>query len=270
MQGKNSGYYKEKFLKTLKFHLSFYYNEMECDGIIRDYEEWFENETSQGKEENEIYSALEAPREIVRNLLVEFSSSSSRMSILLNHTIIQLLAIILLRLIVELVALKICNRNAFNYLYTAFVVNVLFYFLGINVFNKKMTGTESLYMKENVFVATIAILLILLQVFFVPYWDYVNGGIICSITIGVLVLSLFVFNLYYAVFKGNKDRWQTFLLIFHTSGVMSMAFVDVNQLHMLYDSRAKFIKLMYGSACIYVATVVLYFLAMRKKYTIHT
>ena len=35
---------ENKFIKNLRFHLSFYFNDIDISNIISDYEEWFENE----------------------------------------------------------------------------------------------------------------------------------------------------------------------------------------------------------------------------------
>lgn len=41
MQKQNS---KKKFLEKLYIGLSFYFGDDDCDSVIKDYEEWFENE----------------------------------------------------------------------------------------------------------------------------------------------------------------------------------------------------------------------------------
>ena len=41
MQKQNS---KKKFLEKLYISLSFYFGDDDCDSLIKDYEEWFENE----------------------------------------------------------------------------------------------------------------------------------------------------------------------------------------------------------------------------------
>lgn len=41
MQKQNS---KKKFLEELYISLSFYFGDDDCDSLIKDYEEWFENE----------------------------------------------------------------------------------------------------------------------------------------------------------------------------------------------------------------------------------
>ena len=55
MQKQNS---KKKFLEKLYISLSFYFGDDDCDSIIKDYEEWFENEEMAEKSEHEICSGL--------------------------------------------------------------------------------------------------------------------------------------------------------------------------------------------------------------------
>ena len=65
MQKQNS---KKKFLEKLYISLSFYFGDDDCDSIIKDYEEWFENEEMAEKSEHEICSGLGKPFDIARNL----------------------------------------------------------------------------------------------------------------------------------------------------------------------------------------------------------
>ena len=58
MQKQNS---KKKFLEKLYISLSFYFGDDDCDSIIKDYEEWFENEEMAEKSEHEICSGLGKP-----------------------------------------------------------------------------------------------------------------------------------------------------------------------------------------------------------------
>ena len=45
---------ENKFIKNLRFHLSFYFNDIDISNIISDYEEWFENEKLHGKTEKDL------------------------------------------------------------------------------------------------------------------------------------------------------------------------------------------------------------------------
>ena len=65
MQKQNS---KKKFLEKLYISLSFYFGDDDCDSLIKDYEEWFENEEMAEKSEYEICSGLGKPFDIARNL----------------------------------------------------------------------------------------------------------------------------------------------------------------------------------------------------------
>ena len=65
MQKQNS---KKKFLEKLYISLSFYFGDDDCDSLIKDYEEWFENEEMAEKSEHEICSGLGKPFDIARNL----------------------------------------------------------------------------------------------------------------------------------------------------------------------------------------------------------
>ena len=50
---------ENKFIKNLRFHLSFYFNDIDISNIISDYEEWFENEKLHGKTEKEILCKIQ-------------------------------------------------------------------------------------------------------------------------------------------------------------------------------------------------------------------
>lgn len=65
MQKQNS---KKKFLEKLYIGLSFYFGDDDCDSVIKDYEEWFENEEMAGKSEHEIYTKIQKKEKSIRSL----------------------------------------------------------------------------------------------------------------------------------------------------------------------------------------------------------
>ena len=67
MQKQNS---KKKFLEKLYISLSFYFGDDDCDSLIKDYEEWFENEEMAEKSEyeisREIYTKIQKKEKSIR------------------------------------------------------------------------------------------------------------------------------------------------------------------------------------------------------------
>ena len=68
MQKQNS---KKKFLEKLYISLSFYFGDDDCDSIIKDYEEWFENEEMAEKSEYENMFRTSGNRLIIREKFIQ-------------------------------------------------------------------------------------------------------------------------------------------------------------------------------------------------------
>lgn len=89
MQKQNS---KKKFLEKLYISLSFYFGDDDCDSIIKDYEEWFENEEMAEKSEHEICSGLGKPFDIARNLYKDSKEGKEHTFPLKSSVLLQTIA----------------------------------------------------------------------------------------------------------------------------------------------------------------------------------
>lgn len=81
---------KKNFLERLTRYLSFYFDDVEVTNIINDYEEWFENESLQGKSEEEICFALQSPKKVFDNLILENYDKKARIKQLFSNMIMQI------------------------------------------------------------------------------------------------------------------------------------------------------------------------------------
>lgn len=241
-------------MAELSFYLSFHFNEDENASIIKDYDDWFENEASQGKNEAEICAALEEPKKIVKNLLSESGSDSNQISILLHNTVIQILSLIILHFLIGLSLLRFCNQNAIDFVYFAFGMNFVYFIAGGLLIKK--SNQRAKYNKSVQFIFYLAISILLFELI-LPKLNNPASGKVCVLVLGTFSLILFWMNLYFAMRNIIHDKQLTFLSTFHISGIITLIFFVINQLHMLYDDIAQYHDLIYKSICIYFEIIIL-------------
>lgn len=260
---------RRNFIDKLKFYLSFYFNYEEITSIIDDYEDWFDNEALQGKSEEEICAALNSPKKVVGNLLSESDKHSIRISILLQNTMIQVLLLIMIYFLISISLLKICNRNALSYLYPAAAIMFIYFIAGIMIVKKNQPLSSILHKKDfywsNLSLLGFSIVIILFEMLFLPKMKYPNSGEICSFVLSAFILSLFLINIYVVVKKMLPARQSAFLTTLHISGIITLLFFAINQSHMLYNDIAEYSRLIYGSICIYIETIILCFIFYMQK-----
>lgn len=248
---------KADFIEKLSFHLSFYFNDAECSNLISDYEEWFENETLEGKSEAEICAALDAPKKIVKKLLSE--SNTKPYQTFFHNSMLKVLLLMIMHLIAGLYFLKICNTNPIKFFPFIICINFIYFFIGtLLIKNCRPESFHSQeYFKSNLVIFGLFLLMILSEAYILPKMTSPNSGMICANVISIISLTLFFLNIYITVKKFAKDKLYGFLTIFHISGITTVLFYLMNQLHMLYDNQSFFKHLVLGSACIYAEIIIL-------------
>lgn len=247
---------KQDFIEKLRFYLSFRFSDDENASILNDYEEWFENETSQGKSEEEICAALEEPKKIVRNLLTESCNNSTPISMFFHNTMIQVLLLMILHLLIGISLLKFCNENSLNYLYFAMGINFLYFIIGSIIIKKSCCPMSHNY-GSDLSIFGFVVLVILFEVLLLPRLANSDSGKICVLLASAFSLVFFLINFYFVIKKFIYSKEYMFLSIFHISGVITLLFFLINQSHMLYNDLSGCINLIFGSICMYVELVVL-------------
>ncbi len=258
---------KQRFFNELNLRLSFHFNDNEIASVLGDYEEWFEIEASQGKSEKEICSDLERPDKIVKNLLSETNNTSSKLVIWRHNTTIQLFSVTFVRLFTELILLKICNRNAMNYMYFALIINFLYFIAGMGFFKQKQICSKACNYKENLVVLGFAALIIMFELLLIPRLDFFYSGTFYAGLFHMFSLVLFLINMYFIICQFAQNRLHSFIIVLHISGIMSLLFFFINRLHMLDRTMTEYCtKSIAGSVAIYIETVVLclFFYAIKK------
>lgn len=152
--------------------------------------------------------------------------------------------------------LKICNENSLNYLYFAMGINIFYFMIGSMIVKKSCCPKLYNY-GSNLSISVLAVLIILFEILFLPGLSYSNSGKICVLFASAVTLILFVINLYFAIKKFIYNKEYMFISIFHISGIITLLFFLINQLHMLYNDMSECMNLIYGSIGIYVELVVL-------------
>lgn len=247
---------KKNFMEKLWLYLSFHFNDDETTSVLNDYEDWFENETLQGKSETEICAALEPPKTIVKNLLSEFGHSSLQISVLFHNTMIQVFMLIITQLLAGVLLLNICNKNSLNFLYCALSINFLYFITGIIII-KKTGHTRTCNYRENLPVLGLTVFVISFEMFVIPKLNYPKFGKLYVLMLGTFILILFVASLYFAMQKLIHNKSGVFFTILHMSGAITLLLFSINQMHMLYKDMSEYTDFIYNSAGIYLETIVL-------------
>lgn len=250
---------KEKFLEKLTLYLSFYFDNTEVTNIINDYEEWFKNESLQGKSEQEICLTLQSPRKVFHNLISENYDKTTRITQLFCNVITQTVVCIIVLYSMSCLLLRFCNHNSFNYFPFALCVIFLCY-IGENIIIKKadfkLNIDSRIFYIANLLASGLTIMIILLEIFLLPKINYVNCGKIYTFVLSVLSLFIFLVSLFIMIKKMFQNREFVLFTILHLFGIVSLLFFGINQAHMLYDI-SEYSTLIYGSIGIYIATVIL-------------
>lgn len=261
---------KKVFIEKLKFYLLFYFDDNESISILHDYEEWFTNESLQGKTEEEICFSLGSPKKVINKLLVESEKSRLRINILLQNTVIQTFLLLIIHFLFSTFLLKTCNRSSSNYLYFALGIVFVYFIIEIILIKRgypcKFHFNQNSFYKINLFVFGFAIVILLFQVYFFPNIKFANSGKICFFVLSILILCLFLLNIYFVVKKLFQTKQLAFLTTLHILGVTTLLFYTMNQLNMLYNDMSQCSILIYGSGGIYLETVILCYIFYIQNY----
>lgn len=258
------GLSRKSFIEELQFYLSFHFTDEEASDILNDYEEWFANEASAGKSEEEICRALTPPKKIVSNLLTESGNGSIKIPVLFQSTAVQVLLLVIMHLLMNLLLSKLCSSGSLSYLYFALGINFLYFIAGTVIIKKSRTPKPHNY-GSNLSISGLAALIIVFEIFFLPKLQGPNSGKICVLMLTGVLFILFSTNVYFAVKKSISDKQFTFLTTLHICGLITLILFLINQLHALYSEASEFLNLIYGSLGIYAETVILCSVFYAKK-----
>lgn len=164
MQKQNS---KKKFLEKLYISLSFYFGDDDCDSLIKDYEEWFENEEMAEKSEYEICSGLGKPFDIARNLYKDSKEGKEHTFPLKSSVLLQTIATLVIYYVLCVSLLRYFDKNGWNFYPVALIANVLVFVAGLFIL-KKSKLTCDMQFKNH---------LLLIGLFFWILFYFINRGI---------------------------------------------------------------------------------------------
>lgn len=250
-------------MKKLRFHLAFHFNDEEIESISNDYDEWFTNEISQGKSEEQICRALGSPRKVVSDLLSESAKGAFQLRIVLQNTVTQIILTIAAYIRISVSLLKIHNENGTSFLHSGFVMILACFVIGvIAIKNGSNAGNginRKVFYGTNIALSCFAVDIILFEVLVIPQLTYFNVGLILYWSAVALVVCLLVINLVYVIKELSSDKALAFLLTLHCLGISTLLLYFTNQQHMLYDNWSQHTYFVCGTICLYVETAVLCF-----------
>lgn len=258
---------KADFLNKMQFLLSFRYSREECRHILKDYEEWFQEESRNGKTDAEICSNMGRPEEIVKKLTAEAKSDASMFSVLIQNGLLQFMFLTGVRMFADLYAFYYCEKNGQNYFWFAVVLNA-FYFACAMAAAK---GKEPIRLLrwEN-----FAIMIFAAAVFAgnLAVWHFaadIRTGPYTVFVLTLLVSMIYVVTAIQGGWKVMKKEQEIYMLAIHATGLASMLLFSIRQYHIFtLDMEQLLRRYMYGSIGIYLevfALVVLFWLY--KGYT---
>lgn len=147
MQKQNS---KKKFLEKLYISLSFYFGDDDCDSLIKDYEEWFENEEMAEKSEYEICSGLGKPFDIARNLYKDSKEGKEHTFPLKSSVLLQTIATLVIYYVLCVSLLRYFDKNGWNFYPVALIANVLVFVAGLFILKKSKLTCYMQFKKPSV------------------------------------------------------------------------------------------------------------------------
>ena len=249
---------KNSFMEKLSFYLSFYFSNDDSENILNDYEEWFENEASHGKSEEDICLALQPPQKIVKNMFSESGGNSINLSILLQNHIVQTSLLLLTHFAISALLLRYCNKYAADYVYSALCINFIYFIVGLFIVKGGQTRLPDLRCKSYknkmyLPVLDLAVLIIFATPLFINRSSYVYIGVLYNVVINILALILLAINLYLNT-KILQAKPVIFLRMFHLSGMITLLLFFINQTHLIDGLSSGYIC---GSIAIYAEIVIL-------------
>ncbi len=249
-------YGKADFLYRMQFLLSFQYSDSECKNILSDYEEWFQEESRNGKSEAEICANMGHPLEVVKKITAQTQSEAPKLSILIHHRFLQFMALIGIRIFADLSVFYYCERNGLQYFYAALFLNMI-YFVCAMAAVKNKASFHLLCGKHLVIAASAAIAL----AGNLAVWNYAervsagpNAVFALTILIGILYAAI--------VLQGGwgvlKNEAASYMLAMHAAGAASMLLYGIRQYHTFATDRKQFVLIsLTGSIGIYLEILVL-------------
>lgn len=246
---------KKDFLQKLSLLLAFRFGEKERYSIVSDYDDYFANEMSQGRSEQEICLSIGQPREIVKKLCeTEDRKLGSYIEVFRNVSVQIAVASIILFLI-ELLFLKNCKTYALdNYFYFALLIQCGYFIMGMCIL-RKCTFQKISYVR-HIIPAGIMIGVLLFEGFIVPSMSGENSGMICDSILWLTIAILCVLGVR-NIFKITSKNAAAFEIMMHLSGVVSVCMYFINEHGLLYRTGSAHVKASVEGLGIYAITILL-------------
>lgn len=246
---------KQQFLDNLKFRLHFYFDNKEVNDILTDYEEWFENESSTEKSEEEICAELGSTEKIIGNILSsERTEDTNFLLSFFRHPAIQITLLSIGRFLLEFLILQICNRNAGNFVYASFILNIIYFFIGISIV-KSAEENKNYTFKIGFPLITLVAFTVLALV--IPQITYSQSAVFHMLLFVILETLLLIIHFFLCLFKFFKNRTNTFMPVFYTAGSLSAILFINNQMHMLYPDVSSNSKVLIGVIILNIELIAL-------------
>ncbi len=246
---------KETFMEKLRLYTSLYFCDEEAAGIQNDYASWFEAEALAGKSNEEICAGFGEPKRIVRNLLAE-SGLPNGISLFFRNTFLQILFLTAVHFFADLFFWHLCNKNGWNYAFFAMGANFCYFGAGCLLL-KRFREPERFFLSGHFLPAVFALFLFLSELLILPRLTGPHAGPICGLCAGAAIAAVFGAGLYGAAKVLPVHRQRGFLLLLHLFGILNLLFFLCDQLHMLYADPSEISRLIWGSAGIYLETILL-------------
>ena len=253
MQKQNS---KKKFLEKLYISLSFYFGDDDCDSLIKDYEEWFENEEMAEKSEYEICSGLGKPFDIARNLYKDSKEGKEHTFPLKSSVLLQTIATLVIYYVLCVSLLTYFDKNGWNFYPVALGVFVLVFVAGLFIL-KKSKLTCDMQFKNHLLLIGLFFFILLTEVFLVMKKNEAGLGsyYVVLVTTAIIILSCII--IYIILKKYIINRELGFITIFHILGIITCLMYFINQLHMFYIERTFGLeKIIAYSSLLYIQTLI--------------
>lgn len=252
---------KEKFLGKLALCLILHFSDAECEEILSDYEEWFDNEINAGRKEEEICNFLGSPRKLARKIVVEAGNPPLSNTIFKN-SMAKMIVLLVGWAAISLLILRICNKNGVEFFWFAFAGNCLV--LGAEIVISKKLKCKGVEIPKCNFPLVFFFFLSLTVALILGQQEFGGTGHIAFMSYYVVFLLFLGVSIYYILRKYMEKQGNVMLTVYHIVGLSNVILFFMNCFRMMDNSFLDYRnKILLGSAILYFQTLVFSYIFYR-------
>lgn len=255
---------KDTYLKRLHFFLSLCMNSAECEDIVNDYDDWFNNEIGLGRSQEDICSTLPSPIRLAKIIYDESCTTEKHCPAFnLKSTLIRVALLYVFHGCLLFGSLSYFNKTGFSIIYFSLLINGIV-IISSFIFPLGKSEYRNIF-KARLLYLIVPVLFLIVDLLLRNLIDYRISVFWCTL------LFLFIIILYsigFIMAVGNIGLCDSILGIVSTTSLVTLLIFLINQ-HSIFDFNYK--HMVIGSLMIYIEMIVaqLFITILRREAWIH-